>query len=103
MARETDPAMLLMRALDADAQRAGCAVTLTRAESTRWSSATFVGERHALTLEAPDSPEFDSWLGALPEAELPVRSQLVADLAVKQVTREAGLARVAIEALTVSL
>lgn len=95
--------MLLMRAIDADARRAGCAVTLARAASTRWSSATFIGARHELTVEATDSPALDAWLDALPEAELPVRAQLVADLVVKGVTREAGVARVAIEALTVGM
>jgi len=95
--------MMLMRAIDADARRAGCAVTLARAETRRWSSATFVGARHELTVEAPDSPALDAWLDALPAAELPVRAQLVADLVVKGVTRAAGVATVAIEALTVGL
>ena len=95
--------LLLMRAIDAHARRAGCAVTLARAASTRWSSATFTGARHELTVEAPDSSALDAWIEALPEAELPVRAQLVADLVVKGVTREAGMARVAIEALTVGV
>lgn len=95
--------MMLMKAIDADARRAGCAVTLARAASTRWSSATFIGARHELTVEAIDSPALDAWLDALPEAELPVRAQLVADLVVRGVTREAGVARVAIEALTVGM
>ena len=103
MARDGDMAMLLMRAIDADARRAGCAVTLARATSTRWSSATFAGARHELAIEGVDSPALDAWLAALPEAELPVRAQLVADLVVKGVTREAGVATVAIEALTVGL
>jgi hypothetical protein len=103
MAREVDPMMMLMRAIDADARRAGCAVTLARAETRRWSSATFVGARHELTVEASDSPALDAWLDALPAAELPVRAQLVADLVVKGVTRAAGVATVAIEALTVGL
>lgn len=95
--------MMLMRAIDADARRAGCAVTLARAETKRWASATFVGARHELTVEAPDTPGLDAWLDALPAAELPVRAQLVADLVVKGVTRQAGVATVAIEALTVGL
>lgn len=103
MAREADAAMLLMRAIDTDARRAGCAVTLARAETTRWSSATFAGARHALAIEAPESPALDAWLDALPQADLPVRAQLVADLTVTGVTREAGVARVAIEALTVGV
>jgi len=103
MAREADPMMMLMRAIDADARRAGCAVTLARAASTRWSSATFTGARHELTVEATDSPALDAWLDALPAAELPVRAQLVADLTVRQVSREAGLVTVAIEALTVGI
>jgi hypothetical protein len=103
MAREADPMMMLMRAIDADARRAGCPVTLARAASTRWSSATFVGARHELMVEAPDSPALDAWLDALPGAELPVRAQIVADLVVKGVTREAGVAMVAIEALTVGV
>ena len=103
MAREADSTTLLMRAIDADARRAGCAVTLSRAETTRWSSATFTGARHALAIEAPDSPTLEAWLDALPEADLPLRAQLVADLVVTGVTREAGMARVAIEALTVGV
>ena len=93
----------LMRAIDADARRAGCAVTLAHAVSTRWSSATFAGARHELALEAVDSPALEAWLAALPEVELPVRAHLVADLVIKGVTRAAGMATVAIEALTVGL
>ena len=95
--------MLLMRAIDADARRYGCPVTLTRAASTRWESATFKGARHDLTIQAPDDPHTDAWLDGLPVAELPVRAQLVADLVIKGVVREAGVATINIEALTVGI
>lgn len=101
--KKDDPMMLLMRAIDADARRAGCAVTLTRAASTRWASATFRGARHELTVQAADDPHTEAWLDALPMADLPVRAQLIADLIVKGVTREGGIATINIEALTVGL
>ncbi|RYE02475.1 MAG: hypothetical protein EOP61_08550 [Sphingomonadales bacterium] len=101
MSRGPDAATLLERALLAGAQRAGCPVTIPKAEVQRWASATFVGARHALTLAGTKSPELDAWLAALPEAEFALRGHLVADLAVLHVAREGDAVSAQIEVLTI--
>ena len=101
MSRGPDAGTLVARAIERDARRAGCAVTLSRAESSRWASATFVGARHGLALNGPDDAAFAHWLAGLPEADLPTRGHLVADLVIVSVTRAAGRATASVEALTV--
>lgn len=101
MSRGPDAGTLVRRAIERDARHAGCAVTLSLDESMRWASATFVGARHRLSLDSPDDAAFAHWLAGLPEADLPIRGHLVADLAIVSVTRAAGRATADVEALTV--
>jgi hypothetical protein len=101
MSRGPDAATLLVRSLQADSQRAACLVRAIDSTWTRWASATFNGARHELRLEATDSPALEAWLDALPEADLPLRGHLVADIVVTGVTRAGGVATMTIEALTV--
>lgn len=101
MSRGPDAAILLERALLAGAEAAGCPLTVTAADWTRWASATFTGARHMLTLGGAASPALDRWLVGLSEAEFALRNHLVADLSVTRVTRTDGVATIALEALTV--
>jgi len=101
MSRGPDPGTALVRALEADARRAGCQVRMNASDWTRWASATFTGARHELTLEAGESDALDAWLAELPEADLPIRGHLVADIVVTSVGRAEGLATIRLEALTV--
>lgn len=101
MSRGPDAGSLFGRAIERDARRVGCTVTLARTESTRWASATFIGARHHLSLDGADDAAFTAWLASLPEVDLPMRGHLVADLEIVSVTRAAGRASVSVEALTV--
>ena len=101
MSRGPDPGTALVRALEANARHAGCPVRMTACDWTRWASATFTGARHELSLEADESGALDTWLTELPEAELPIRGHLVADIVISSVRRAEGLATIRIEALTV--
>jgi GNAT superfamily N-acetyltransferase len=101
MSRGPDPGTALVRALEANARRAGCPVRMSASDWTRWASATFTGARHELTVEADESGALDNWLTELPEAELPIRGHLVADIIVASVRRGEGVATILLEALTV--
>lgn len=101
MSRGPDAETLLRRALEASADAAGCPVTLVASDWTRWASATFTGARHLLTLAAPPSPALDAWIAGLPEAELRLRGQLVADLVVEHVRRSGDTVTLSLEVLTV--
>ncbi|MEO7691054.1 MAG: hypothetical protein ABIS51_17365 [Sphingomonas sp.] len=101
MSRGPDPGTALVRALEANARRAGCPVRLNASDWTRWASATFTGARHEVTLEAEESGALDGWLTELPEADLPIRGHLVADVIITSVRRAGGLATIRLEALTV--
>jgi len=101
MSRGPDAGVRLERALVASAAQAGCAVTIADASWVRWASATFTGARHTLWLVAGAGPALDRWLTDLPEADLPLRESLVADLAVANVARTGDQARITLEALTV--
>jgi hypothetical protein len=92
---------LLLRAVEADAFGAGCIVRIAESDWTRWASATFNGARHTLSLDAEDSPALEIWLAGLPDANLPIRGHLLADMVIKRVRRADGVATIALEALTV--
>jgi hypothetical protein len=100
MSRGPDAATLLDRALTTSAARAGLELAVTTAESTRWASATFTGARHVLEV-AIGGDAAAAWLAELPEAELPMRGHLVADLAVVRQARSGARIVATIEALTV--
>lgn len=101
MSRGPDAATLFARALIASARAADIAVQIVASDWERWASATFTGARHMLTVKAVPCPAFDAWLAALPEADLPIRGHLVADLTVLGVTHGSGEAVAKLEALTV--
>ena len=100
MSRGPDAATLLERALLAAAQASGCPLTVTRSDWTRWSSATFTGARHLLTLAGEADPALDDWVAGLPEAEITLRGHLVADCVVMRVEKKEGRATIALEVLT---
>ncbi|MGE7204050.1 hypothetical protein ACQKJZ_00045 [Sphingomonas sp. NPDC019816] len=74
----------LTRVLTADAARAGCDIALELVAVEPWSSATFTGSVVTLSLVAPAGPALTRWLADLPEADLPMGRDLVADIAVER-------------------
>jgi hypothetical protein len=91
---------LLERALLASAKAHGLAVTFDGTQSTSWESATFSGARHVLRASATTGA-IESWLEELPEADLPIRGHLVADLAITAAARDRNAHRFTIAVLTV--
>ncbi len=81
--RPADRSERLARTLVAHAARAGCMVRLTVAMVEPWCSATFCGSVIALTLDAPPGPALTRWLAALPEADIPLGRDLIADIVVE--------------------
>lgn len=81
MSRGPDAATLLERRLRISAEAAGATIAVAASDWTQWASATFNGARHRLTIVGEGAP-FTTWVVALPEAELPLRGHLVADLVV---------------------
>lgn len=96
-----DADALLCRALERSADAAGVELTIQHSAATRWASATFAGARHEITCAMIATNAADRWLGDLPEADLPLRGHLVADLKVVAVTRE-GAVTARLEVLTVA-
>jgi hypothetical protein len=101
MSRGPDAGVRLERTLLAHAVAAGCTVSIVDATWVRWASATFAGARHTLWLEGGAGAALDQWLADLPEADLVLRDNLVADLIVAAVERAGQVARITLEALTV--
>lgn len=101
MSRGPDAATLIERALIAQSRAAGCSMAVAAAESTRWSSATFVGARHLLRLSCVRSAALEAWLGGLAEADFVLRGHLVADLVIECVHRQGEAVTVSLEILTV--
>ena len=99
MSRSAEPQF--ERALREASERAGCPITVPSSASTRWAGATFVGERHMLTLVGTAGPKLDAWLDGLPEAEWDLCGHLVADLCVAARERIGDQLSVELEALTV--
>lgn len=96
MSRGPEVTTLLERRLRISAEAAGVSIEIVGSRSTPWASATFNGARHHLALESADAG-FAPWLATLPEADLPLRGHLVADLIVPG----AGDRSATIEVLTV--
>lgn len=99
MSRGPDATTLLERRLRIAAEAAGVAITIVTADATPWASATFNGARHRLTLVG-EGAAFERWVARLPEADLPVRGHLVADLVVRRAVAEDGVV-IDLEVLTV--
>ena len=100
MSRGPDALALLERRLRIAAEAAGVAIDVRDSVATPWASATFNGARHRLII-ASDDAGFDAWLAGLPEADLPLRGHLVADLAVADPALPAEGRTATIEVLTV--
>ncbi len=81
--RPADRGQRLACALTRDAARKGCTVKLTVASVEPWSSATFSGSVITLMLTAPPTAALSAWLAALPERDVPLGRDIVADLAVE--------------------
>lgn len=80
--RSNDGVDRLTRVLTAHAARAGCAVSVDIRSTEPWASATFTGTVATLALAFRPSPAVTRWLADLPEADLPIGRDLVADIAV---------------------
>lgn len=100
MSRGPDPTTLLERRLRIAAEAAGVSIAIPESVWTPWASATFNGARHRLTLRSDDAG-FAPWLATLPDAELPLRGHLVADLIVTGGTAGPDGSMATIEVLTV--
>ena len=98
--RGPDASVLLSRALESAAIRAGCPIIIEGAQERAWQSATFVGARHAITIRAPTSCQFADWLGGIREVEFTVRGHLVAEIEVGSIRAQKGQCQVVVEALT---
>lgn len=80
--------------------RAGVELAIEHSSATRWASVTFTGARHEVRLSvAGDAGR--QWIAGLPEADLPMRGHLVADVAVIAVAQDGERISATIEALTV--
>ena len=99
MSRSAAP--MLERALREAAGHAGCPIAVPTSQAARWASATFIGERHMLTLACSDGPAFEAWLDALPEADWKLCGQLVVDLCVTARRRVGDQLCADVEVLTV--
>lgn len=99
---KTDATARIVRALIASAEKVGATLDLKSAEMTAWSSATYSGGRHMMTLTGPSSDALDAWLGALPQADLRIPQHLIVDLSVPGTVRAAGHTDVVIHALSVA-
>lgn len=73
------------RALTAHAARAGCTVLLTVENVEPWSSVTFTGSVVTLRLAAAPGNALSAWLESLPEAEIPLGRDLIADIAAERI------------------
>lgn len=86
----------LIRALEASAAAAGCPLTVTAATEQPWSSATFVGARHRLTIQAGGG--LTAWLDRLAAAPPALPGHVVAELVINRVVGGAQLEALTLEA-----
>lgn len=101
MTRGPDASRRLTAAIERSGDAAGLSMRIAEATSSPWASATFAGARHRVTLSAETTPRLAAWLKTLPEADLPMKDHLVADLTVVTVDRGETRTSVTLEALTV--
>lgn len=100
-ATRADAATLLLRAFRLSAASHGVTIERAAIADRPWASATFEGVRHTVRLDL-DGERARSWLALLPEAELPMRGHIVADLAIDRVADRAGGASADLAVLTIS-
>ena len=82
-------------------ERLGAPLGDVTMRSVPWMSATFVGARHQLVFTVPPSVATEPFVAEMAEAELPLRSGFVADIAVMGCTPCERGTRMKIEVLTV--
>lgn len=96
----------LARAVCHELERLGLEARTDSVESRSWTSITFAGERHALSLEIEGtgaSGSIDAWLAGLEEREIDLPGHLLVDIAVVSDERSGDGSRVALrlDAITV--
>ena len=101
VARGPDAGTLFLRALRAQASVEGLRIAIRSIATRPWASATFVGTRHGLVVDAQTDTGLDRWIAALPEVEWAIRGHLVADLVVDAVTITDDGATILIAVLTI--
>lgn len=101
MSRGPDAATLLVRSLARSAAAHRVDAAINEPDSTPWASATFAGARHVLGIELRPTAAAAAWLADLPEADLPMRGHLVAEVVVTDVETRGCTLFATIEALTV--
>jgi hypothetical protein len=74
--RGGDAQARLARALVANAQAAGCTLTVEAAQAKPWASATYVGDQQSLVVHATPAAAARRWLAALADADLPIRGHV---------------------------
>jgi hypothetical protein len=70
--------------------------------TTKWSSATFTGTRHAIWFDMDLREDLDDLLKNLPEVDLPMPGHFVADIELAERHDNAGIARIGLRALTIA-
>ncbi len=98
--RGPDVGTLLIRAIRAQAIAAGGRAHVESIACVPWSSATFTGTQHRLTIAVDAVPDLRSWIAALPEAQFALRGHIVADLVVDEVVTTGGTTRIRLAILT---
>lgn len=101
MSRGPDIGTLVTRAIIQQAAAAGVTIAIDRADWRRWSSATFSGAQHRLTIGGVSVPELRAWMTTLADADFAIRDHLVADLVIAGMRDCAGRLEANIEILTV--
>lgn len=75
---------------------------LLSSDCSPWASVTFTGARHHMELVMPMRPDIDAIIAALPETDLPMHGQFVADLHVTSCVKRDADCTIGLEILTVS-
>lgn len=70
--------------------------------TTSWASVTFTGVRHRLVLDCAATRTLAATLAALPELDLAMPGQVVADIVVDRVEDRGARCRVTLSALTIA-
>ncbi|WP_052742532.1 hypothetical protein [Sphingomonas sp. Ag1] len=95
------PAALIERALHASAAQRRLSVTIEPMGSAPWYSATFAGERHAMTLTTPAGDAAREWLSRVEDVDVALPGSLLAGLSVTGAREQDGQWQARIEAVTV--
>ena len=99
--RGPDAGTLLVRAIRAQAAATGVVVAVRSIADRPWASATFIGTRHEVALDAQPAALRDRWIAGLAEAEWTIRGHLVADVVIDRVVDTDRDAAILISILTI--